>query len=66
MQRLIEADTGFLKGGGLGCPIYGYFILSHFIAGHIMQCTDKMLAGKMLVDKKAFKIVRDDKMLAIL
>ena len=33
--------------------------------GHIMSCTDKMPADKMLVDKRTVKIVRGNKILAI-
>ena len=40
---------------------YGYFILGHFAAGHIMWCTDKLL-----VNKTPVKITKEDKMLTIL
>ena len=34
-----EADTGFPERGGGGCHGYGYFMLGHFVAGHVMRCT---------------------------
>ena len=40
--------------------------LGNFVAGHIMQCVDKMLADKMPVDKTSVEIARKDKLLAIL
>ena len=45
---------------------YGYFILGHFVAGHVTRCTDKMSADKILGDKTPVKIAMGDKMLAIL
>ena len=56
-----EADTGFRKRGGVGCRGCGYFILGHFVAGHITRCMDNILG-----DKTPVKIARGDKMLAIL
>ena len=56
-----EADTGFRERGGVGCHGYGYFILGHFVAGHITRCMDNILG-----DKTSVKIARGDKMLAIL
>ena len=44
----------------------GYFMLGHFVAGHIMRCTDKMSVDKILGDKTPVKIAKGDKMLAIL
>ena len=29
---------------------YGYFILGHFVAGHIVQCTDNILGDKTPVE----------------
>ena len=49
----------------MGCCGYGYFILGHFVAGHIMRCTDKMSVDKILGDKSPVKIAREDKMLCI-
>ena len=31
----------------MGCRGYGYFMLGHFVAGHITRCTDKMSADKI-------------------
>ena len=62
---ITEADTGFPERGGVSCRGYRYFILGHFIAGHIMQCMDKMSADKILGDKTPVKIARGDKILAI-
>ena len=39
-------DKGFSELVGVGCRKYGYFILGHFIEGHIMRCMDKMSAAK--------------------
>ena len=58
MQRQIQ---GFLKREVVGCRVYGYFIHGQFVSEHIMPCTDKMP-----VEKTPDKIVRKDKMLAIL
>ena len=33
---------------GVGCREYGYFILGHFVAGHITRCIDKMSGDKIL------------------
>ena len=46
---------------GRGVSRYGYFILGHFVAGHITRCLDNILG-----DKTPVKIARGDKMLAIL
>ena len=42
----------------MGCCGYGYFILGHFVDGHITQSMNKMLA-----DRTPVKIAREDKML---
>ena len=61
-----EADTEFSKRRGVGCHAYGYFILVHFVAGHIMWYMDKRWVDKTLDDKMPDKLAREDKMLAIL
>ena len=61
-----EADTGFSERGAVGCRGYGYFILGHFVAGHIMRCMDEMWVDKILRDKTPVKLAREDKKLAIL
>ena len=38
-----DADTGFRERGGVGCRGYRYFILGHFVAGHITRCMDNIL-----------------------
>ena len=53
MLNLSEADTGFRERGGVGCRGYGYFILGHFVAGHITRCMDNILG-----DKTPVKIAR--------
>ena len=45
----------------MGCCGHEYFMLGHFVMGHIMRCTEEMP-----VDKMPVKIAREDKMLAIL
>ena len=47
-----EADTGFPERGDVGCRGYGYFILGHFVAGHIEQCMDFFGARKKWAGKK--------------
>ena len=42
----------------MGCRRYGYFILGHFVVGHIARCTDKILG-----DKTPVETARGDKML---
>ena len=37
----------------MGCRGYGYFILGHFVMGHITRCTDKMSADKILGGQNA-------------
>ena len=62
-----EADIEFSERGwgGMGCRVYGNFILGHFAAVHIMQCIDKTLMDKMPVDKMLVKIAGEDKMQTI-
>ena len=45
------------------CHACRYFILGHFVVGHIMRYTDKMSADKILGDKMPVKIARGDKIL---
>ena len=51
-----EADTGFRERGGVGCRGYGYFMLGHFVAGHITRCMDNILG-----DNTPVKIARGTK-----
>ena len=61
-QRQIQ---NFTK-GGVDCRGYGYFILGHFVVGHLMRCTDKMPADKILGDKTPVKLAREHKTMVIL
>ena len=63
MQR---QKQDFPKGGGMGRRGYGYFILGHFVGGHVMRCTDIKLVDKIMLDKKPVKNAWEDKILAIL
>ena len=40
----------------MGCRGYGYFILGHFVAGHITWCMHKMSADKILGTKRQSKL----------